>query len=221
MSRGDLLIVAERAAELVPRAKLRALIGDMVRVEAPRAARSSARSLLDEVRRFQGAALRGEYYQSFNVDSKNFMWKSAGTEAFIAELDRLMRKCVRAAEKAPRAPARETFETLFGLLRHVDECHDDVVFFADEGGSSQFGIDWRAVLSAYFRSLVEGASAEEYARGGSGDLRLRGVRATTPHGCGPAAPAGSHAETVTRASGENPAVTPRPRGPAPTRRVRR
>jgi len=164
MSRGDLLIVAERAAELVPRAKLRALIGDMVRVEAPRAARSSARSLLDEVRRFQGAALRGEYYQSFNVDSKNFMWKSAGTEAFIAELDRLMRKCVRAAEKAPRAPARETFETLFGLLRHVDECHDDVVFFADEGGSWQFGVDWRSVLAAYFRCLGDGAPAEEFAR---------------------------------------------------------
>jgi hypothetical protein len=33
MSRGNLLIVAERTAELVPRAKLGALVGDLVRLE--------------------------------------------------------------------------------------------------------------------------------------------------------------------------------------------
>jgi hypothetical protein len=33
MSRGDLLIIAERAIELVPRATLQALVGDYVHVE--------------------------------------------------------------------------------------------------------------------------------------------------------------------------------------------
>lgn len=164
MSRGDLLIVAERAVELAPKAKLRALIGDMVRLEAPAGTKSSPQSLLDEVRRFHAAALRGEYFESFNVDSKNFMQKSEGTEAFIAEFDRLLRKCVRAAEKAPRAPVREAFELLFGLLRHIDECNDDVIFFADEAGSWQVGVDWRTALPAYFRCLAEGATADEFAR---------------------------------------------------------
>jgi len=31
--------------------------------------------------------------------------------------------------------AREAFDILFGLLRHIDEGHDDVIFFADEGRS--------------------------------------------------------------------------------------
>ena len=34
MSRGDLLIIAERAAELMPRAKLETLLGDYVPVNA-------------------------------------------------------------------------------------------------------------------------------------------------------------------------------------------
>lgn len=42
MSRGNLLIVAERAAELVPRAKLRALVGDLVRLEDLAEGRSGA-----------------------------------------------------------------------------------------------------------------------------------------------------------------------------------
>jgi hypothetical protein len=164
MSRGDLLIIAQRAAELVPRVKLRALIGDMVRLEAPAATASGATSLLDEVREFHAAGLRGDYYESFAVDSKNFMQKSRGTDAFIAEFDRLLRKCVRAVQQGPRAPVREPFELLFGLLRHIDECHEDVIFFADEAGSWQVGVDWRTALSAYFRCLAEGTPAEEFAR---------------------------------------------------------
>lgn len=33
MSRGNLLIVAERAIEITPRAKLRQLVGDMIRLD--------------------------------------------------------------------------------------------------------------------------------------------------------------------------------------------
>src|SRR5262249_12426443 len=76
-----------------------------------------------------------EYYDSFNVNSKNYMEKSKGTEAFLAEFDRLIGKCVRATAKGPRPPVREAFELLFSLLRRIDEDSDSVVFFADEGGS--------------------------------------------------------------------------------------
>lgn len=164
MSRGDLLVVAERAAELVPRARLRALVGDRVRLEELTGASLDAPSLLNEVRKFHARALRGEYYESFDVDSKNFMRKPKGTDAFIAEFERLLRECIRAAEKILRAPVREVFELLFGLLRHIDECHDDVIFFADEPGSWQVGVDLRSALTAYFLCLADGASAEEYAR---------------------------------------------------------
>lgn len=95
--------------------------------------------LPNEVRKFHAASMGGQYYESFAVNSKNFMEKSQGTEAFIAEFDRLLGRCVRAAEAGPRPPVREAFELLFGLLRHIAEGHDDVIFFADEAASWQVG----------------------------------------------------------------------------------
>jgi hypothetical protein len=163
MSRGNLLMVAERAIEIVPRAKLTPLVGDMVRLDELVEGKRGAAPLLDEVRKFHDSSLGGEYYDSFDVNSKNFMDESEGTEAFIAESDRLLAKCIRAAEKGPRPPVREAFELLFALLRRIDEDPDSVVFFADEAGSWQVGVDWRAVLPAYFRCLADGAPAEEYA----------------------------------------------------------
>jgi hypothetical protein len=129
----------------------------------PRPKRGAA-PLLEEVRRFHDASLRGEYYDSFDVNSKNFMDKSKGTEAFIAEFDRLIGKCVHAAVKGPLAPVREAFELLFALLRRLDEDPDSVVFFADEAGSWQVGVDWREALPAYFRCLADGTSSEDFAR---------------------------------------------------------
>ena len=164
MSRGNLLMVAERAIEIVPRTKLGALVGDMVRLDQLADGKRGAAPLLDEVRKFHEASLRGENYDSFDVNSKNFMDKSEGTETFIAEFDRLSGKCVRAAGKGPHAPVREAFELLFALLRRIDEDADSVVFFADEAGSWQVGVDWRDVLPAYFRCLAEGTPGEDFAR---------------------------------------------------------
>jgi hypothetical protein len=48
------------------------------------------------------------------------------------------------------------------LLRQIDETADEVIFFADEGGSWQVGVDWCTVLAAYFRCLAETASPEEF-----------------------------------------------------------
>ena len=59
---------------------------------------------------------------------------------------------------------REAFELLFGLVRHIDECHDDVLFFADDGGTWEFGVDWPATLAAYFRCLADSTDTEEFAR---------------------------------------------------------
>jgi hypothetical protein len=164
MNRGNLLMVAERAIEIVPRAKLRMLVGDMVRLDELAEGKRGAAPLLDEVRKFHDASLQGEYFESFGVNSKNFMEQSEGTEAFIAEFDRLTGTCVRAAAKGPHAPLREAFDLLFALLRRIDDDPDSVVFFADEAGSWQVGVDWRTVLPAYFRCLAEDTQAEDFAR---------------------------------------------------------
>ena len=136
----------------------------MVRLDRLAEGKRGAAPLLGEVRTFHDASLRGEYYDSFAVNSKNFMDKSEGTEAFIAELDRFVGQCVRAGVKGPHAPVREAFELLLALLRRLDEDPDRVVFFADEGGSWQVGVDWRAVLPAHFQCLAEGTPADDFAR---------------------------------------------------------
>lgn len=164
MSRGNLLLVAERAVEIVPRAKLHQLVGDLVRLDDLAEGKRGTAPLLEEVRRFHDASLEGEYYEDFLVNSKNFMSKSEGTEEFIAEFDRLLGKCVKAAAKTPPAPVREAFELLFALLRQIDEDPDRLVFFADEGGSWQVGVNWREALPPYFLCLAEDASGEDYAR---------------------------------------------------------
>jgi hypothetical protein len=108
--------------------------------------------------------LAGDYYEYFGVNSRNFMQKSEGTELFLAEFDRLMYACIREPSRGPRAPVREAFELLFQLLRRIDEGHDDVIFFADEAGSWQVGVDWSAALPAFFQCLADSASPDDFAR---------------------------------------------------------
>jgi hypothetical protein len=79
MNRGELLIVADRAIDLVPRAKLRNLIGDLLVLNDFATGPSRATPLLDEVRRFHDAALDREYYESFNVNSRT-TWTSPAAQ---------------------------------------------------------------------------------------------------------------------------------------------
>jgi hypothetical protein len=97
MSRGHLLLVAERAIEMVTTSELHALVGDLVRPPSLTEGQYFAAPMLDEVREFHDASLHGDYYDSFDVNSKNCTEKSKGTEAFIAEFDRLIGKCLRTA----------------------------------------------------------------------------------------------------------------------------
>ncbi|HEY5913693.1 MAG TPA: hypothetical protein VJA21_24155 [Verrucomicrobiae bacterium] len=58
---------------------------------------------------------------------------------------------------------RAARDILFGLLDHIDECLDDVIFFADEGGSWQVGVDWAKVLPVWFKVLSSTAEPRDYA----------------------------------------------------------
>ena len=129
----------------------------------PDAEPTTPRKFLTDVQRFRKASLAGEYYESFMVNSKNYMEESAGTRAWIAECLRLVDRCITSAKESDPADVREAMDILFGLLDHIDECHDDVIFFADEGGSWQVGVDWAKVLPVWFKVLSSTAAPEEYA----------------------------------------------------------
>lgn len=171
MDRDRLLMIADRAIEIVPALRLRQLLGDTVHIEPVERAGRGSKSLLDEVRRFEAASLRREYYDCFDVNSKNYMDTSKGTEVFMAEFQRLLGKCVRAAAKKPRATTREAFDVLFGLLRRIDADPDSIIFFADEGGAWQVPADWDAALPAYFHCVADHSTGDEFARLVDGSIR--------------------------------------------------
>ena len=164
LRRCDLLIITERAAELVPQAKLEALLGDFMHVDVLVVPGTTRAPLIEDVKKFYSESHDGRYFEPFDANSKNYMEHSRGTDAFAAEFDRLLHQCVQAVGLQSGASVREAFEVLFRLLRHIDEAHDDVVYFADEAGSWQLGVNWRMVFPAYFRCLAESASPEEFAR---------------------------------------------------------
>ena len=153
------------AIELLPPTKLHKLAKkylDLKRLR-PDAEQATRPSLLTDVKRFEKSSLAGEYYESFFVNSKNYTQQSAGTSAWIAEYLRLLERCVVNAKQSNPAEVREAMDILFGLLNHIDKGDDDVIFFADEGGSWQVGVDWPKVLPVWFEVLSATAEPEEYA----------------------------------------------------------
>ena len=122
-------------------------------------------SLLDEVHTFHAASLGGQFYEELPIHFKNTTDQSTGSDAFIAEFDRLIRHCIRAAKTAPPLAVRESFELLFDVLRCIDKGNDDIIFFADEGGSGDVGVDWCSVFPVYFRCVSQTAAAHAFAQG--------------------------------------------------------
>jgi hypothetical protein len=121
-------------------------------------------NLLAAIQAFERASLAGEYYESFRVDSRNYRDTSPGTASWIAECRRLFDRCVARTKAGAPAEVSQAFEILLGLLAHVDEGEDDVVFFADEGGAWQVGVDWEQVMPAWLEVLAATAGPEEFAR---------------------------------------------------------
>jgi hypothetical protein len=129
--------------------------------------KATKRDLLADVKAFEKSSLAGEYYESFDVDSKNFIEHSRGTTGWIAECHRLLGRCVeqvRTAESAEPAKLCQAFEIIFSLLDQIDECRDDIIFFADEGGAWQVGVDWERILPPWFKVLAATAAPDEYAK---------------------------------------------------------
>jgi hypothetical protein len=120
------------------------------------------RDLLAEVQAFQKACLAREYYEAFDVNSKNCTKSSLGTLAWIADFRRLLFRCVEESKKRNVANVRRAFDILFDLLDRFDDADDRMVFFADEGGSWMVGIDWKRILPAWFRVLSDKADPAEY-----------------------------------------------------------
>ncbi len=126
------------------------------------AGRRRGRRLLADLKTFETASLAGDYYESFNVNSKNLTEKSRGTTGWIAECRRLLDRCVEQAKTADPADVCQAFGIIFGLLDRIDGGREDIIFFADEAGAWQVGVHWEKVLPPWFKILSATAAPEEY-----------------------------------------------------------
>jgi hypothetical protein len=159
-----IFFLLDDAISLLPPSKLRQLLAQYLKPEQFVSDVAVKRDLLAEVQAFQNACLAGEYYEAFDVNSKNCTQSSLGTLAWIADFRRLLFRCVEHSRKRNVAGVRCAFDILFELLDRFDDADDRMVFFADEGGSWMVGIDWKQVLPAWFRVLAATADPAEYAR---------------------------------------------------------
>ena len=89
LPRGSLLLIAERAIELVSLDQLGELLADIVQINAdPTDARSVdpativGPTLLDEVRSFHDGAMDGAYYEHVEINNTGRQEQSGGTDAF-------------------------------------------------------------------------------------------------------------------------------------------
>ena len=152
------------AIELIPPAKLDKLVEPYLDARSLLAAADRPDKLLARVRSFERTSLAGDYYDPFDVNSKNCMNKSSGTIAWIAECNRLLDLCVVQAQTGDAAEARQSFDIIFGLLDEIDACRNVIIFFADEAGAWQVGVDWEKLLPSWFKVLSATAKPDEYAK---------------------------------------------------------
>ncbi len=153
MSHQHLFAMLDEAVGLLPNAELDLLVRrhaspEHMQKEIPTS--KSGSPLRAEVGDFVKRSRRGDYFESFSINSKNCTEQSNGTTVWIADCNRLLGRCVaRAKVKGGCSEALEAIEGLFDIIDLAASCETDVVFFADEGGLWSFGIDWDAVIGAW------------------------------------------------------------------------
>jgi hypothetical protein len=168
LKKEELFQILRDAYQVLPASAVVAVFGsyvDLNMLDLPSSSRKNAAppGLLEAVQSFHDRSLAGQYYESFQVNSKNFMERSEGTELWIRECNQLFDRCVELSAQGNPEEIHLAMDLLFELLAQLDTGSDEIIFFADEGGSWQVGIDVEKVLPAYFTSLAAVAEPEEYA----------------------------------------------------------
>lgn len=96
------------AIDLLPPAKLNRIVRKYLDLKRPTPDSDKATngSLLAKLKAFENAGLAGEYYESFDVNSRNFTKKSDGMKGRTSECRRLLDCCVKEAKTRDPAEVR-------------------------------------------------------------------------------------------------------------------
>lgn len=157
--RDTIYAMLDHALELLPPAKLAALVRRYLNVEglllaAPRPHPDSPQRLRQDVEEFAARTRSRHYFQPFDVNYKNCTEESNGTTLWIGDCGRLLDRCVAlAGRRRGAADVLAAFEQMFVVIEMAANGEREVLFYADEGGLWMFGIDWGRVGKAWIECL--------------------------------------------------------------------
>lgn len=162
MKSEELFDMVVKCIDLLPQDGLRALAKGRISLARILDDGKPKAGLREVVRDFEQRSLKGEYYESFVVNWRNCSDVSRGTQAWEAEYRRLLDRCVAEEKLGDPVEVREAFDALAGLVERID-AGEEILFFADDGGSWEFGVDWAEVLPAWFRATAATVGPDAFA----------------------------------------------------------
>jgi hypothetical protein len=141
-----------RAVDRLPEEQLVEVFGALMRYCDQDELAGPTPDVFEDVSEFVGESERGAYYD--DPDSLPYGKHSDGTNRWIAECCRLLGLLVESSAEDPTQKVAEAFDSIFELLRQINRGDDTIVFFADEGGAWQVGVEWKSVVPAWSQCLA-------------------------------------------------------------------
>jgi hypothetical protein len=119
----------------------------------------------------------GHFYEEVPYRGRE---QSAGTHEFSARFNTALARCVAERESTSPVDLRAAIEMLMNLMRRLDDCADDLVFFTDEPGSWQVNAAWDQALPIYFDCLSRTVCENEYRAGVDAAIADFGIHGNVP-----------------------------------------
>ena len=123
----------------------------------------NGKKLFKQIEIFQKDSLDKRYYESFNVNSKNWIHVPEKTGGWFDRLSSFLEQSTRLSKQGEHAAAAECFQILYQLIDAIDDGDCEIVF-ADELGSWMIPGDERKFAEAYLLSLARTGSPEDFAK---------------------------------------------------------
>lgn len=121
----------------------------------------NAKTLLKEVEKFDRDSRKGAYYESFDMNSKNYSHIPEETEEWFEKLGDLLSDAARLSKQGEHAVAVKCFRILY-ILAELMESGEEIVF-AHEYGMWMLSVDEEPLIATYLASLAAISTPEEYA----------------------------------------------------------
>ncbi len=157
----DFVVFVDRALDELSDEGLARVLHDYVGLEEFRQSAPTEVPLLSAVEAFHADALRGTFYEDFDVNSRNYLEMSRGTQYFHATFGRLLRRCLEAERVGQEPELARAFGLLFDLMKRIDG-DDRIVFYADESGSWQLCVVWPEVFQRWCPCVAATTTSAEY-----------------------------------------------------------